>query len=384
MAAVIRNGRPLRVHALIDSLNWGGAETLLADFAAGAPAADIDLSVGYLQDVNGSPSAAALRAHGIEPELVGVRKLLDAESMWRVGRHIARVRPDILHTHLGAADVQGTLAARSLRVPSVSTIHLVAPPSMPWAARREAARERLMATARRHGSRRVLAVSEAARVAYLRAGLDESAHVVTVHNGISVRTPSVARASTRAKLGLAPDAPVIAMASVLRAGKGHSLAFEAVRHLLPRYPDLRLLVAGDGPARDAVAAEAADLGATVLLLGFRRDVLDLLAASDVLLLPSRMDAFPTNLLEAAAVGVPSVATAVGGIPEIVQDGRTGMLVQDPPTVPALVQALDRLLGDEALRRRMGAAARERFATHFTAEHWAQRCRAVYDEILQSR
>src|SRR3954462_15524656 len=106
MAAVLPTDRPLRVPALIASLAWGGAETLLADFAAGAPAAGIDLSVGYLQDFDGSPSADALRAHGIEPELVGVRKLLDAESMWRVGRHIARIRPDVLHTHLGAADVQ--------------------------------------------------------------------------------------------------------------------------------------------------------------------------------------------------------------------------------------------------------------------------------------
>jgi glycosyltransferase involved in cell wall biosynthesis len=373
--------RPLRVHALIDSLTWGGAETLLADFAVGAPAAGIDLSVGYLQDFNGSPSADALRARGIEPELVGVRKLLDAESMWRVVRHVARIRPDVLHTHLGAADVQGTIAARTLGIPSVSTIHLVAPPTMASAARREAARERLMARARRHGSRRVIAVSEAARAAYLRAGLDDDRHVITVHNGISIRTPAVARALTRWSLGIAPGAPVIAMASVLRAGKGHDVAFAAMRRLLPRFPDLQLIVAGDGPLRAEVERQAADLGQAVRFLGFRRDVLDLLAASDVLLLPSRMDAFPTNLLEAAAVGVPAVATAVGGIPEIIEDGATGLLIPDPPTPAALDLALGRLLEDDGLRRHMGQAARRRFHAHFTAERWAQRCRAVYDEIL---
>jgi glycosyltransferase involved in cell wall biosynthesis len=372
--------RPLRVHALIDSLTWGGAETLLADFAAGAPAAGIELTVGYLQDFDGSPSAAALRARGIEPELVGVRKLLDAESMWKVGRHIARIRPDVLHTHLGAADVQGTLAARSLRIPSVSTIHLVAPATAA-AARREAARQRLMATARRHGSRRVIAVSEAARTAYLHAGLDDDRHVTTVHNGISIRTPAVARSVTRSRLGIAPDAPVVAMASVLRAGKGHDVAFEAMRRLLPRFPDLQLVVAGDGPLRAEVERQAADLGPAVRFLGFRRDVMDLLAASDALLLPSRMDAFPTNLLEAAAVGVPAVATAVGGIPEIIEDGTTGLLIPDPPTAGAIADALGRLLGDADLRRTMGEAGRRRFSAHFTAERWALRCRAVYDEVL---
>ena len=372
---------PLRVHVLIDSLNWGGAETLLADYAAGAPAAGIELSVGYLQDVNGSPSAAALRARGIEPQLIGVRKLLDVESVLRVRRHLARVRPDVVHTHLGAADVHGTMAARSLRMPVVSTIHLVAPPALGELDRREAARERLMAVTRRHGSHRVIAVSDAARDAYLRAGLDRASRVVTVHNGIAARRPQRSREQLRAELGLPADAPVVAMVSVLRAGKGHDVGIEAVRALRERHPQLRLLVVGDGPARAEVEARAAPLGDAVVLTGFRRDVVELLAASDMLLLPSRMDAFPTSLLEAASVGVPAVATAVGGIPEIVDDGETGLLIPAPPEAGAVTAAIGALLDDPDLRVRLGEAARDRFAARFTAERWAARCRAIYDDVL---
>ncbi len=372
--------RALRVHVLIDSLNWGGAETLLADFAAGAPAAGIDLSVGYLQDVNGSPSAMALRARGIEPQLIGVRKLLDAESVWRVRRHLARVRPDVVHTHLGAADVHGTVAARSLRMPTVSTIHLVAPETAALD-HREAARERLMAAARRYGSRRVIAVSNAARDAYLDAGLDRAARVVTVHNGIAPRAPLRTRAELRAELGIPADAPVVAMVSVLRAGKGHDVAIAAVDELRRRHPGLRLLVVGDGPARAEVEALARPLGDAVVLTGFRRDVVELLAASDALLLPSRMDAFPTALLEAASVGVPCVATAVGGIPEIVADGITGLLIDAPATPGAVASAVGRLLDDPALRARLGEAAHARFDARFTAERWAARCRAIYDDVL---
>jgi glycosyltransferase involved in cell wall biosynthesis len=371
----------LRVHVLIDSLNWGGAETLLADFAAGAPAAGIELSVGYLQEVNGSPSAAALRMRGVEPELVGVRKLLDVESAWRVRRHVARVRPDVLHTHLGAADVHGTMAARSLRVPSVSTIHLVAPATLAGLARREAARERLMAAARRHGSHRVIAVSDAARRAYLDAGLDRESRVVTVHNGIATRTPGRSRAQLRRELDIADTAPVVAMVSVLRDGKGHDIAFDAVHHLRQRHPGLRLLVAGDGPARASIERLAQPLGDAVVFAGFRRDVVDLLGASDVLLLPSRMDAFPTSLLEAASVGLPVVATAVGGIPEIVDDGRTGLLIDGPPTSAGVARAVGRLLDDPALRMRQGRLARASFEARFTADHWAMRCRQIYDDVL---
>jgi len=377
MRDVTETGRPLRVHVLIDSLNWGGAETLLADFAAGAPAAGLDVSVGYLQDVNGSPSAERLRGAGVEPTLVGVRRLLDAESVLRVRRHLAAVRPDVVHTHLGAADVHGTIAARSLRLPVVSTIHLVGEGG---GDARTQARERVMALARRR-SRRVIAVSDAARRAYLDGGWDRPQHVVTVHNGIAVRPLRASREETRAALGIAPGAPVVALVSVLRAGKGHDVAAEAVGRLLPRFPDLRLLVAGDGPARDDVAQALAPLGDAALSLGFRSDALELIAAADVLLLPTRMDAFPTSLLEAAAVGVPVVATRVGGIPEIVDDGVTGVLVDPPPRATAVEAALAGLLADPRRRAAMGAAARERFATRFTAESWARRCRAVYDAVL---
>ncbi|MGB2710756.1 MAG: glycosyltransferase, partial [Conexibacter sp.] len=138
---------PLRVHVLIDSLTWGGAESLLADLAVGAPAGGIELSVGYLQDVDDSPMAPRLRARGIEPGLVGVRKLADVKSLRRVRRHLAAARPDIVHTHLGASDLLGTIAARSLGLPAVSTIHLVLQRSGGPA--RERVKERLMALSRR-------------------------------------------------------------------------------------------------------------------------------------------------------------------------------------------------------------------------------------------
>jgi glycosyltransferase involved in cell wall biosynthesis len=98
----------------------------------------------------------------------------------------------------------------------------------------------------------------------------------------------------------------------------------------------------------------------------------------VLLHPTHVDAFPTALLEAMAAGVPIVATAVGGIPEMVESGTGGVLIPSPPQAPALAEALVPLLEDERLRRRIGERGRERFARDFTAEAWATRMRAVYE------
>ena len=374
---------PLRVHVLIDSLTWGGAESLLADLAAGAPAAGIELSVGYLQDVDDSPMAPRLRERGIEPQLVGVQRLRDLTVLRRLRRQLSDARPDVVHTHLGSSDLLGTIAARSLGLPAVSTIHLVLrrdadlPP-------RERVKERLMAFARRRGGARVIAVSDAARAAYLATGWDTPRHVVTVHNGIAVAPPRTPPAQVRAQLGLAPDALVATMVTVLRPGKGHEIAVEVVRRLLGRFPQLRLLVVGDGPSLPDVRRLVEPLGDAALLLGHRTDVVELLGASDVLLHPTSMDAFPTVLLEAGAVGLPVLATAVGGIPEIVDDGETGLLVAAPASADSVAPALERLLGDAALRARLGAAARARFEAHFTAERWAERLRAVYEAVLDER
>ncbi len=383
-AAVPARATSLRVHVLIDSLTWGGAETLLGDLAAGAPSAGIELSVGYLRDIDGSPAALRLREQGIEPELVAVDRLLDRRAVLRVRRHLARVRPDVLHTHLELADVFGLMAGRSLGLPSLSTIHLVTHRSSIDGGRRGLAKARFAAFVRRHAAARVVAVSEASRVAYIETGWDVPRRVVTVHNGVARALVPGAGARVRRELGIDADALVLSTVTVLRPGKGHDVVFEAVQELLPRFPGLRLVVLGDGPDRERIQALARRLGAVVVMPGHRHDVMAVLEATDVLVHPTLMDAFPTALLEAACARVPVVASAVGGIPEIVEDGVTGFLIDAPPSAAALARRLEMLLADEALRRGVGERAEARFVERFTAELWAGRLRDAYDEVLEER
>lgn len=377
----------LRVHILIDSLTWGGAEMLLADLAVGAAAAGIRLSVGYMRDVDQSPAAVRLRERGVQPKLVPVRRMLEPGALPRLRAHLRRMQPDLVHTHLGLADVLGTLAARSLGIPAVSTIHLVAGQTTGRpldASGRGMAKMRLAAFVRRHATARVIAVSNAARDAYLQAGWDSAGHVVTVHNGIAREPHPGAGAAARAELGIAPDALVVSTVTVLRQDKGHDVVFAAIAKLLPRFPQLRLLVLGDGSAREQIRTLAKPLGKAAIFTGHRGDVMSVLAATDVLLHPTLMDAFPTALLEAAAAQVPVIATGVGGIPEIVRDGQTGFLLPFPPAARPLVERLEPLLRDADLRRLVGRAARERFEQRFTAAHWAMHLRDVYDSVLSPR
>jgi glycosyltransferase involved in cell wall biosynthesis len=373
----------VRVHTLIDSLTWGGAEMLLADLAVGAPSAGIDLSVGYLRDLDSSPSARRLRETGVEPALLGTGRMIDSGSLRRVRSHLQEVQADIVHTHLATADFLGTIAARSLGIPSVSTIHLIGPGASDPPGMRTTVKSGLTAFVRSRVGARTIAVSEAARLAYLKRHRLRSTGVVTIHNGIAAKPPSTPREQMRAQLGLEPDTLAVAIVSVLRRGKGHELAFEAVARMRAQWPALKLIVIGDGPDRDRLAALAAPLGASALLLGHRDDVPDLLNAVDVLLHPTLMDAFPTVLLEACAAGLPILASEVGGIPEIVGDGQNGLLLPAVPTTEAIVEGLSRMLQDPALRARLGANARIRYEQEFSAQRWAGRLRALYDEVLST-
>jgi glycosyltransferase involved in cell wall biosynthesis len=370
--------RPRRVHALIDSLSCGGAEILLAELAAAAPGAGIQLTVGFLDDRDGSPAARRLREAGVDPQLVGVGRLLSARGFLAVRQQLERVSPEVVHTHLGHADCLGGLAARSLGLPVVSTVH-----AMTWnGSARERARHALSFAVRRLAARRVIVVSETARRAYLARSSIDSSRVILVRNGVGGRRrPGMGR-RVRRELGIDPTAPLVALTAPLRLEKGHYLAFAALALLSQSFPDLRVLLLGGGAHARVITQQAGALGGRVTVTGHRDDVIDVLDAVDVVVHTPRTDALPTTLIEAAAAGVPVVATAVGGIPEIVIDGRTGVLLAPDAPATAIATALASVLASHEVRARLGLGARLRFEHRFGVEHWAANLRAVYDEVVE--
>jgi glycosyltransferase involved in cell wall biosynthesis len=366
---------------MVDTLTSGGAEFLLADFAQVASCAGIDLSVAALKPITPpSPAAERLRARGLEPQAVPVRSMIGPRELLRVRAHLASVRPDVVHTHLGTADFLGATAARSLGIASVSTIHADWWPDGPA----DRLRTWLMARARRHCADVIVAVSESARAAYVRQRHAEAGHVIVVHNGIPDRARPGSGAAIRRELGIDAEEAVVLALSKLRPEKNFEASIDAVAMLGDLPGGVRLVIAGDGPHEDTVRRHAGRFGDRVVFAGHREDVAAVLDASDVLMHPSLFDAFPTSVLEAMAASVPVVATATGGMLEMIEDGVDGILVPPPPTGEAFARALATVLGSTELRERLATSARARYEREFTAQAWALRTRGVYDRVLSAR
>ena len=298
---------------------------------------------------------------GIDLPLLG---LYDVPSLVRLALYARRQRVDLLHGHLTRSAWYVGFAARLAGLPNVATAH--------------------SDNAGKHFGRadRIIAVSGAVADFLQREGYDP-ARIRMVHHGIAdiaARLPADARQTTRHGLGLADDEPCLLMAARIVPAKGHDTALRALARL--REQRWTLLLAGDhhgdlGPQMQALARELG-IAERVRFLGLREDVPALLAASDLLLAPSRREALSLTLLEASACALPIVASRVGGIGEVVEDGASGALVA-PDDPAALAAAIAPLLADPARRAAFGARARQRFEAGFTEDAMFDKTIAVYRE-----
>jgi glycosyltransferase involved in cell wall biosynthesis len=245
--------------------------------------------------------------------------------------------------------------SRLLRIPQIIHLHYTVGPWLGWSTLRMLRR-----------CERVVTVSEFIRREALGHGIAEG-RIVPLLNALDLPpAPAPERlGALRRELGLEPGQRIAAIVSRIDPGKGHLDTLAAFAAAVEQLPDARLLVVGEGTIRAAVEAEvqARGLRNKALLLGFRKDVNDLIGLVDVFVHPSRKDPCPLGVLEAAAAGKPVVAYADGGLPEIVADGLTGILAPTGDQA-ALTEALLRLLRDPELARRMGAAGRERMERKF--------------------
>ena len=229
---------------------------------------------------------------------------------------------------------------------------------------------------------RIAAISSVVREALVRSGVD-ARKIDVVPSGID---PAPAldpprRAELRARLGCTEEHVVGITVSALAAGKAHDDLMQGASIALPRAPRLRLWIAGEGPLEGALRAKQRALGLEqeVQLLGFRADIMSLLHAADFFCLPTLHEGLGSSILEAMSAGLPVIATRVGGIPEIVEEGRTGILV--PPSDPgALADAMVEMATRPDLREPMGAAGAAR-AGGFSADRTAEGTYEVYRSAL---
>lgn len=315
-------------------------------------------------------------AEGLDLIPLAPRSELDLAAAWRLSRVVARLRPDIVHAHDPHAVAMASLAL------SMST--------QPRKPRLVASRRVDFRLARHALSRwkyrqvdRFICASEAIRQILIADGIPPG-RTVTVHEGIDpARVEAAPRADLHAEYWLPHHAPIVGNVAALVPHKGQRHLIEAAALVLRERPDTCFVIAGEGELRESLERliHHHRLDRHVLLTGFRPDVLSLLKAFDIFVMSSIAEGLGTSLLDAMACGKPIVATRAGGIPEVVVDGETGVLVP-PRDAGAMARAILGLLGDAGIRRRMGEAGLARLRACFTADVMVQKTLRVYEDLLR--
>jgi glycosyltransferase involved in cell wall biosynthesis len=362
----------VRVVEVLATGSSGGAQEHLYSLLTRLDASRYDASVVVLS--NGSAVRKLQRA-GI-PVLV-LEEPDDAIATGALAAHLADIRPDVVHNHMYRAEVIGTKAAIALgeaghrRPYVVSTVH---------SSRVRSAADRELLRELTPEMDQLIAVSRAIEEKIEREGRT-GAPVKLIYNGVDLlrydhQEPCC---TLRDEYGMEPGSKIVGVVARLEPEKGHTTLLEAWPAVLRAVPDAYLLVVGEGSLREELErqARALRIAHRVVFTGRRDDVPAVTAALDVAVLPSYREAQGLSILEAMALSRPVVATAVGGIPEMIEDGVSGLLVQ-PHDAPALAAAVSRLLRDHPYADSMARAAHDLVHERFCVELMARAIEDIYD------
>jgi glycosyltransferase involved in cell wall biosynthesis len=359
---------------LIDTISTlGGAERVALGMATHLPRDRFDVWLCTTR-VADRPAVELLAAAGVTHVNLGRVSSWDVHRFARLVALIRRERFDVIHAHLFGSNLWGTLIGRACRVP------VVLAQEHTWSYEGEPVRKWLDGHVIGRLATRFIAVSslDAERMVSVEGVRPEK--VVMLPNAYLPRPRSVG-GNLRAELGIGASTPLIVSVAVLRPQKALSVLLEALTRVLREFPDARLAIAGPGPCKAELEATSARLGLQepVRFLGPRRDADMILETADVVAMSSDYEGTPMVAFECMASRTPLVATAVGGLPDIVEDGRTGLLVprRDPRR---LADAIIRLLRDPVLREQMGTAAEARLP-EFTIESSVQRLIHLYETLI---
>jgi glycosyltransferase involved in cell wall biosynthesis len=372
-------GRPVRVLWLIKGLGPGGAERLLTLCARYRDRSRFRVRTAYLLP-HKDALVAELEAEGVPVACLGRPPLRNPRWLWSLRRSLLAEPVDVVHAHSPLVAVGARLVLRSLprsaRPKMVTTDHNV------WASHRRTMRWADAATCPLDDAH--LTVSEAVR-ASMPGALRSRAEVVTYGVDVErVRSEGTARDAVRAELGIDQHALIVATVANLRPAKAYPDLLAAATIVLAALPDVRFVAVGQGPQEAEIRALHARLGLGdgFQLLGHRPDAIRIMGACDVFCLASLYEGLPVALMEALVLGLPAVATDVGGIREVVEPGREAVLV--PPGRPdALAGALVSVLSDPEKRIVMAAAAEARGAS-LSIDVAARRMEAIYGRLVRSR
>ncbi|HEX8966681.1 MAG TPA: glycosyltransferase family 4 protein [Chloroflexota bacterium] len=316
-----------------------------------------------------------------------ISPLDDLVSLARMVQLIREIRPDIVHTHMAKAGTVGRLAAHLCGVPLiVHTYH-----GHVFHSYFSPARTRVFLTIERALgllTDRIIVVGEGQREEIARYGVAPLRKLEAIRLGLELSpflNAEERRGRLRHELSLGRETPLVGIVARLVPIKAHEVFFQAASDVLRGLPDARFVVVGDGERRAELEALVSRLGmaASVTFLGWRRDLATIYADLDVVALTSLNEGSPVALIEALASARPVVATAVGGVPEVVVDGVTGLTVP-PSNPPAMAHAMLELLRDRKLASRLGAAGRRHVYPRYDSSRLVDDVRNLYLRELAAR
>jgi glycosyltransferase involved in cell wall biosynthesis len=365
---------------VIDSLGIGGAERQLVALLTRINRSQYDpLVVCLSRKAEVLTEAASLR-----PLLLERHTKRDLLLIWRLAMVMRARKVELVQSYLWLANFYASTAARLAGVPIVvSSVRGIEYTTSSWKGRLRWVADRLLA----HTRSAMVVNSKAMRQHLIERGF-AAAKIRVIHNGVDNDNLLEAMDAGQAKeaLGLSPTIPTVGICARLVPVKDHHTFLLAAKKVLEVLPQTKFILLGDGPLRESLERFANELGirSSVIFTGMVSDGIGkALAALDVSVLCSKHESFPNAVLESMALGKPVVATAVGGCPELVLNGETGLLVPSQDAA-RLAEAVVRLLSDQGLAKRMGEQGQQRARQHFSIGRMVQGYEKLYTELLEEK
>lgn len=325
-------------------------------------------------DPTGEAVVADLRRRGVAVHFLKRRFKYDPLAWWPMFQALRRERTDVLHAHSFGQNAWASVIGRLTRVPAVIAHE------HNWAFTGRALRPVIDRELIARCANAMVVVSQEARRRMIEVERIAPERLVFLPNGIRALPPGDGGA-VRTELGIGRDDPVIGTVCILRSEKALDVLVRAAALLVRDLPRLRVLIVGEGEERAPLEALVQQHGLEehVLLTGARTDVPDVLAALDVAVLSSDYEGIPLSILEFMDAGKPIVATRVGGIPEVIEDGVHGVLVP-PRNEAALAAAVGDLLRDADAAKELGARARDHCRREFSLDRTVERLQQLYEQL----
>lgn len=313
------------------------------------------------------PLGNELEALGLDVERIQNLFKVDPLAGMTLARIAKKRNLQILHGHLSTSSILASMAAKMAGIPSVATVHGINS-KYPYVA-----------------CNKLVAVSEGVKRHLMKQGVPAD-RIVVIYNGLETSRITVgSREEARSKLGILDSDIAFGITARITKAKGIAEAIEATAKVIKTHPKVRLVLFGDGHETEFFRSMTISHGiaSRVLFAGYQTDIFSVLPALDAFMLPSHKEAMGIAILEAMACGLPCIGTEVGGIPEVILDGETGLLVPDKDS-EALAKSMVTLIENPELRSDFGQAGHSRLESEFSSSAMARKALGLYEELLADR